>query len=172
MQTGISEDRVHLGAASAEGATVLQVPGNLTHNSIMSPGWDVNKQIIARGACAHSIRRQVPETDSRRFSARSGVVRRTGRLSASACHASAPRIESISTARNYSSLTFICTAAMRPCGVSCRSSLTYYGTRRSTPARYSIRPCRSTRWQQATARWRSRARSRPSCGRGAAFQEK
>jgi hypothetical protein len=49
MQTRISEDRVHLGAASAERATVLQVPDNLTHNSIMSSGWDVDKQFLGKG---------------------------------------------------------------------------------------------------------------------------
>jgi hypothetical protein len=43
MQTRISEDRIHLGAASAEGATVLQVLNKLTHNSILSPEWDLDK---------------------------------------------------------------------------------------------------------------------------------
>jgi|HubBroStandDraft_6_1064221.scaffolds.fasta_scaffold28466_5 hypothetical protein len=49
MQTRISEDQVHLGVASAEGATVPQLPDNLTHNSIMSPGWDVDKQFFGKG---------------------------------------------------------------------------------------------------------------------------
>jgi hypothetical protein len=51
MQTRISEDRIHLGAASAEGATVLRVLDKLTHNSILSPGRDLDEQ-IARGFCA------------------------------------------------------------------------------------------------------------------------
>lgn len=74
----------------------------------------------------------------------------------------------VTSAVNSGSLRMsTCMVAPRQSGASCRRWSSWCGNGRSIPARFSILPCRSTKWPKDTERWTSAARLRRYCGRRA-----